>query len=69
VSENPSSRCRARPKAARPGYRTDMLCASEANTLVVFQGSKVPVCRMHERMYARWGDRAEANARLLWGWS
>jgi len=68
VSEFPSFRCQARPKAARPGYRTDMLCASEANTFVVFRGVEVPVCRMHESMYARWGEQAEANARLLWGW-
>jgi hypothetical protein len=68
MSETPSPRCQARPKAARPGYRTDMLCASEANTAVVFGGVEVPVCRMHESMYQRWGDEAEANAELLWGW-
>jgi hypothetical protein len=69
VSENASSRCQARPRAARPGYRTDMLCASEANTVVVFRAAEVPVCRMHESMYARWADQAEANAELRWGWS
>ena len=45
-----------------------MLCASEANTSVVFRGADVPVCRMHESMYQRWGDDAEANAEFLWGW-
>ena len=56
------------PQGGAPGYRTDMLCASEANTVVVFRGARVPVCRMHESMYQRWGDEAEANAELLWGW-
>jgi hypothetical protein len=45
-----------------------MLCASAANTFVVFRGAEVPVCRMHESMYLRWGDDAAAKAELLWGW-
>jgi hypothetical protein len=45
-----------------------MLCASLANTLVTFRGFRVPVCRIHERMFARWSEDAERNAELLWGW-
>jgi hypothetical protein len=29
----------------------------------------MPVCRMHEAAYARWGDRAEQQAAELWDWS
>jgi hypothetical protein len=60
--------CQARPKAARVGYRADMLCASIANTTVRYRGVNVPVCRMHERMYARWADDAEQNAEAFWLW-
>jgi hypothetical protein len=45
-----------------------MLCASLANTLVSFRGIRVPVCRIHERMFGRWADDAERNAELLWVW-
>jgi hypothetical protein len=45
-----------------------MLCASLANTLVTFRGVRVPVCRIHERMFTRWAEDAERNAELLWGW-
>lgn len=69
VEGEPSAlRCQARPRAARAGYRDDMLCASLANTLVTFRGFSVPVCRIHERMFARWAEDAERNAELLWGW-
>jgi hypothetical protein len=65
----PVSRCQARPRAARPGYREDMLCASSANTVVLFHGVEVPVCRIHDAKYARWGEEAEAQAVLQWGWT
>jgi hypothetical protein len=65
----PVSRCQARPRAARPGYREDMLCASTANTVVLFHGIDVPVCRIHDAKYARWGAEAEAQAVLQWGWT
>jgi hypothetical protein len=69
VEGEPSAlRCQARPRAARAGYRDDMLCASLANTLVSFRGIRVPVCRIHERMFGRWADDAERNAELLWVW-
>jgi hypothetical protein len=58
--------CQARPRAARAGYRDDMLCASIANTFVLFREFSVPVCRIHERMFGRWGDDAEQNAETLW---
>ena len=61
-------RCQARPRAARPGYREDMLCASTACTTVAFFGSEIPVCRIHEAKYARWGDDAEEQAVLHWDW-
>jgi hypothetical protein len=64
----PSARCQARPRAARPEYREDMLCASIANTSVSFHGQDVPVCRMHEASYVRWADDAEPNAAVRWGW-
>jgi hypothetical protein len=61
-------RCQARPRAARPAYRADMLCASNANAAVRFGAALIPVCRMHEATFARWGRGAEANARERWGW-
>jgi hypothetical protein len=61
-------RCQARPIAARIGFREDMLCASMAKTTVIFRGAEVPVCRMHEKAYARWGVDAEGKAASLWGW-
>jgi hypothetical protein len=61
-------RCQAIPSAARRGWRTDVLCASFANTEVEFHGRRVPVCRMHEATYARWGAEAEQNAQELWDW-
>jgi hypothetical protein len=54
--------------AAQRGFREDMLCASLANTAVLFHGRAMPVCRMHEAMYRRWASNAEANAVLRWGW-
>jgi hypothetical protein len=62
------SRCQGRPRAARPGYREDMLCASSACTTVMFFGSEIPVCRIHEAKYQRWGADAEEQAALQWGW-
>jgi hypothetical protein len=64
----PVPRCQARPRAARPGYREDMLCASSANTVVLFHGVEMPVCRIHDAKYARWGADGEAQAVLQWGW-
>jgi hypothetical protein len=60
--------CQAIPGAARRGWRTDRLCASLASTEVEFHGRRVPVCRMHEATYARWGAEAEQKASELWGW-
>jgi hypothetical protein len=60
--------CQARPAAARRGFREDALCASLSNTSVRFRERDVPVCRMHEATYARWGDEAEAKAEELWEW-
>jgi hypothetical protein len=60
--------CRAVPAASRRGFREDQLCASTANTRVRFHGREVPVCRIHEKAYQRWADRAESNAALIWGW-
>ena len=60
--------CQARPVVTRRGWREDVLCASAANTAVSFHGVDVPVCRIHERAYARWGVDAEGNAALYWGW-
>jgi hypothetical protein len=65
----PVPRCQAQPRAARPGYREDMLCASSANTVVLFHGVEMPVCRIHDAKYARWGTDAEAQAVLQWGWT
>ena len=45
-----------------------MLCASSASTVVCFHGSEVPVCRIHDAKFARWGDDAEVEAVLQWGW-
>jgi hypothetical protein len=61
-------RCQARPRAARPDYREDMLCASTANAVVLFCGLTVAVCRIHEAMYTRWGAAAEQHAASAWGW-
>jgi hypothetical protein len=66
--ERPPTPCRAIPAAARRGWRVDALCASIANTDVSFRGTQVPVCRMHQATYVRWGDDAERNAVELWGW-
>jgi hypothetical protein len=33
----------------------------------VFRGVEVPVCRMHESAYVRWGVDTEGNAALRWG--
>ena len=63
-----AGRCQARPRAARPEYREDMLCASGASEEVVFFGLPVGVCRIHESMYARWGGAAEHQAMTIWGW-
>jgi hypothetical protein len=60
--------CQAVPSAARRGWREDALCASIAKTEVEFCDQLVPVCRMHEATYARWGDTAERNAIELWRW-
>jgi hypothetical protein len=64
-----SSRCQARPRAARPGYREDMLCASSACTTIEYRGVAMPVCRIHEAKYQRWGAQAEENAESQWGWA
>jgi hypothetical protein len=60
--------CQAIPGAARRGWRSDLLCASVANSEVEFRGRLVPVCRIHRSVYERWGAAAEANAVELWGW-
>jgi hypothetical protein len=62
-------RCQARPAAALRGFREDALCASMASTSVRFHGRDVPVCYMHERVYARWGIDAQTNAEQRWGWT
>jgi hypothetical protein len=62
-------RCQARPAAARRGFREDKLCASYANTAVSFGGIEMPVCRIHEAAFTRWGSEAEANAATLWAWT
>jgi hypothetical protein len=64
-----SARCQARPRAARPAYREDMLCASSASTVVSFHGIEMPVCGIHDAKYARWGAEAEAQAALQWVWT
>ena len=45
-----------------------MLCASAASTAVLFHGIEMPVCLIHDAKYARWGDEAETEAALQWGW-
>jgi hypothetical protein len=45
-----------------------MLCASNANAAVRFGAVLIPVCRMHEATFARWGRDADANAHARWGW-
>ncbi len=67
--EPTGTRCQARPAAARHGWREDVLCASLANTFVCFHGVRMPVCRMHEAAFGRWGGEAEAKAATLWAWS
>jgi hypothetical protein len=67
-TEKELERCQARPAAARRGFREDVLCASYANTTVEFRDQLVPVCRMHEATYKRWGKDAECNAAELWEW-
>jgi hypothetical protein len=68
AAEGSGARCQARPAAARHGWREDVLCASSANTSVSFHGVRVPVCRMHEAAFARWGLEAERKAAELWAW-
>jgi hypothetical protein len=60
--------CQAIPGAARRGWRSDLLCASVANSEVSFHGRSVPVCRIHRAVYERWGDAAEHQAVEVWGW-
>ncbi len=62
------TRCQARPRAARADNREDMLCASTACTDVLFFGVSMPVCRVHESVYARWCETAEVRAIVAWGW-
>ena len=62
------TRCRALPRAARADYREDMLCASTACSNVLFFGVSMPVCRIHESMYARWCETADIRAIVSWGW-
>lgn len=64
-----AERCQARPAATLRGFREDVLCASMAGTSVRFRNRDIPVCHMHERVYARWGSHADANAERLWGWT
>jgi hypothetical protein len=64
----PPAQCLAIPGAARHGWREDALCASLAKTEVDFHGRTMPVCRMHEATYLRWGETAEQNAAELWDW-
>jgi hypothetical protein len=61
-------RCQARPSAARPSYREDLLCATSTSSSVEFAGTTVPVCRIHLAVYDRWGGAAEALATVRWGW-
>jgi hypothetical protein len=61
-------RCQARPKAARPGFRDDMLCANAGNSVVHFEALDVPVCKLHEATFTRWGLDADDLARTRWGW-
>jgi hypothetical protein len=64
----PLSQCQAQPAATRHGWREDLLCASAANSIVLFRGAEVAVCRIHLKAYAKWGLDAEGNATLYWGW-
>jgi hypothetical protein len=64
----PPARCQAQPVVTRRGWREDLLCASSANAIVLFHGTEVAVCRIHQKAYAKWGVDAEGNARLHWGW-
>jgi hypothetical protein len=64
----PPSRYQAHPVATRHGWREDLLCSSAANSVVLFRGADVAVCRIHHKAYARWGVDAEGNATLYWGW-
>ena len=64
----PREMCQAQPEAARHGWRDDALCANGAHATVRFRRRDVPVCRMHHKTYAHWGDDAEANAQRFWGW-
>jgi hypothetical protein len=68
VIRSSASRCQARPRAARAGYREDMLCASFASVVVMFHGVEKGVCRTHDASYGRWGADAHAFASLHWGW-
>jgi len=45
-----------------------MLCASSACTVVAFRGMVIPVCRIHEKKFVRWGPIAEEQAVLEWDW-
>jgi hypothetical protein len=66
--ELPPQGCQAIPGASRRGWRSDVLCASVANTDVVFCGRRVAVCRIHRATYERFGEAAEERAIELWGW-
>jgi hypothetical protein len=66
--DSATTRCQARPRAARSGYREDMLCASTACSNVLFFGASMPVCRIHESIYAGWCETAEVRAVVAWGW-
>ena len=66
--ESSAPRCQARPRAARVGYREDMLCGTATSMSVVFAGECVPVCRIHLAVYLRWGAIGEAEAAGHWGW-
>jgi hypothetical protein len=46
-----------------------MLCASSACTTLEYRGRAMPVCRIHEAKYQRWGAEAEQNAESQWGWA
>ncbi len=60
--------CQALPAATLHGWRKDSLCANGAHATVRFRGSDVPVCRVHGKTYAHWGDDAQANAERFWRW-
>jgi hypothetical protein len=66
--DEPPQPCRAIPGIARRGWRSDVLCASIANSAVAFHGRQVAVCRIHYAMYERWGLDAEQRAIELWSW-